>query len=504
MSKKYLKSILLLAMVTSLGSCDFEEKNTNPNNSTFIEPGSLLTYTQLNTCTDGNTKNMQVGTCMMLVQQTATLNSSEASAGDKYYMMNAPANSYFLDYYGSTIKNWREMEKQASSDAKYQNILGVAKIWGAYLFQRMTDLYGNVPYSEAGLGFYEQVYKPKYDTQESIYNDMIEQVKAGLALLNPEKPAISGDIFYNGDLNKWKKFGNSLLLRIGMRLSKVNPSLAASTAKIAIEGGIMDSAEDLCLIKHIAGGRDYDKNPLSLRFQKDNYIGNDVVKISKTFIDYLKKTNDPRISVYCSLKDGDNDPAKQIGLPNGYDTNSIPSYPGYLGKENYSNFNTNLILTMNAPTLFLMPSESKLLHAEAALREWTSGNPNALFQEAVRLSMREQKVAYGITIPDSEIDAFLAQNLFEKANSTEDKLEVLGEQYWVTTFMNGFESYANWRRCGYPKLTPTNYAGNESNGQIPRRLPYAMDEYTINKANVEAAIQQQGVDNVNTRIWWDK
>ena len=76
-------------------------------------------------------------------------------------------------------------------------------------------------------------------------------------------------------------------------------------------------------------------------------------------------------------------------------------------------------------------------------------------------------------------------------------------RYWVTTFMNGYESYANWRRCGYPKLTPTHYAGNESNGQIPRRLPYAIDEYTINKANVEQAVQQQGADNLNTRIWWD-
>lgn len=99
----------------------------------------------------------------------------------------------------------------------------------------MTDLYGNVPYTEAGYGFRQNIYKPKYDTQESIYADLIDQVKEGISLLNADKPAIEGDLFYNGDIDQWKKFGNSLLLRLGMRLSKVKPELAAATAKAAIE-----------------------------------------------------------------------------------------------------------------------------------------------------------------------------------------------------------------------------------------------------------------------------
>ena len=504
MLNKYIRMALVLSVAALGTACDFEEKNIDPNNSTFIEPGPLLTYTQLNTSVDGNAKNMQIGTCMMLVQQTATLNSSEASAGDKYYMMKAPANSYFLDFYGMAIKNWREMEHQAAQNEKYQNMQAVAKIWGAYLFQRMTDLYGNVPYTEAGQGYYEQIFKPKYDTQESIYKDLVEQVRAGIAMLSAEKPAIQGDLFFNGDIAKWKKFGNSMLLHLGMRMCKVEPELAKSIAQEAIKGGIMNEVGDICMVRHIAGGRDYDKNQVALRFQKDNYVGNDVVKISETFMKYLKETNDPRLVVFCSLKDGNADPAVQKGLPNGYDNNTIASYPGYVGKELYSNFNTNLILKDDAPTLLMMPSESKLLHAEAVVRGWVSGDATALFNEAVRLSMAEQAAAYKTTIPAEAIDAYVAQDLMGKAQTTEQKLEVLGNQYWVVTFMNGYESYANWRRCGYPKLTPTNYAGNESNGQIPRRLPYAIDEYTINKANVEAAVAQQGADNVNTRIWWDK
>lgn len=159
---------------------------------------------------------------MMMVQQTASLESTEAGVGDKYYMMQAPSTSYFLDFYSTAIKNWREMEYQAAQKPEYQNMQAVAKIWGAFLFQRMTDLYGNVPYTEAGYGFRQNIYKPKYDTQESIYADLIDQVKEGISLLNADKPAIEGDLFYNGDIDQWKKFGNSLLLRLGMRLSKVN------------------------------------------------------------------------------------------------------------------------------------------------------------------------------------------------------------------------------------------------------------------------------------------
>lgn len=504
MLAKYLITTLTCAACILLTACNFEDKNTNPNESTFIKPGPLLTYTQLNTSIDGHTKNMQIGCCMMMVQQTASLESTEAGVGDKYYMMQAPATSYFLDFYSTAIKNWREMEYQASQKPEYQNMLAVAKIWGAFLFQRMTDLYGNVPYSEAGYAFHQNIYKPKYDSQESIYTDMIEQVKEGISLLSTEKPGIEGDLFYNGDISQWKKFGNSLLLRIGMRLSKVNPELAGTTAKAAIDGGIMNEAKDMCRVRHIAGGRDDDKNPVTLRFQKDNYIGQDKVKISRTFMNHLKDTQDPRISVFCSLKDGNSNPELQKGLPNGYDKNTISTCPDYTGKiEEYSNFNTQIILREDAPTLLLMPSESKLLQAEAALRQWIQGDPNELYKEAVRLSMQEQKEAYGVSIPEEQINAYLAQNLFENAATQEEKLEVLGKEYWVTTFMNGYESYANWRRCGYPRLVPTQYLGNESNGQIPRRLTYATDEYTINRANVEKAIQQQGPDNMNTRIWWD-
>lgn len=504
MSINLIKHLAIVLSVGLFSACDFEEKNVDPNSNTSIEPGPLLTFTQLNTTTSGQVKNIQVGTCMMLVQQTASLNTTE-SPGDKYYQMNSSANSLFLDTYSISIKNWREMVIRAEKEPKYENTLGVGKIWGAYLFQRITDLFGNVPYSQAGMGYYGQIFKPAYDNQEAIYMTMVEEVKIGISLLDKNKPAISGDVFYDGDIEKWKRFGNSMLLRLGMRMVKANPEKAQEIVRDAIAGGIMGQITDGCIVKHIDGGRDALKNPLSYRYQIDETIKNDVVKISTTFMNYLKNTNDPRIVVYCSLKDGNNDPAKQFGLPNGYDNQTISEAgEAFVGLENSSNFNVNTILKMSAPTIFLLASESKLLHAEAVLRGWVSGDASALFDEAVTMSMKEQEYLYGSVVPDADIEAYLAQGLYQNAGNFDDKLRVLAEQYWVVTFMNGYESYANWRRTGYPVLIPTHYAGNQSNGEIPRRLPYAADEYTINRKNVEAAVAQQGADNVNTRIWWDK
>jgi len=503
MLSKIIKSIALFTLTVVVCSCDFAELNVDPNNPTSIEPGPLLTYTQMNTTNGGNAKNIQIGSCMMMVQQTATLKLD--MPGDKYYQMGSYSNSMFIDNYNSLIKNWRELEIRASSDVKYENTLGVAKIWGSYLFQRLTDLYGNIPYSEAGLGYHAQIYTPKYDNQEDIYKSMIQEVKNGIDLLDAGKPQVEGDLFYGGDIDKWKKFGGSLLLRLGMRLTNVDANLAKETVNAALQNGIMEDSGDMCMLVHEDGAKNAFKNPLSLRFLDDKFVENDAIKISKTFMDHLKKTNDPRMLVYCSLKDGDNSPEKQIGLPNGYDTNTIASVgDAFVGLENTSNFNTNTILRMDAPTLFLLPSESKLLLAEAALRNWINGDAATYFKDAVICSMKEQEIAYNTSISDEKIQAYLAQDLFGKASNMEEKLEVIGEQFWVVTFMNGYESYANWRRTGYPKLTPTNYAGNQSNGQIPRRLPYAIDEYTINKANVEAAVHQQGADEVTTRIWWDK
>ncbi|MCC8155090.1 MAG: SusD/RagB family nutrient-binding outer membrane lipoprotein [Tannerellaceae bacterium] len=503
--KNRLKNISVFFLCSLLFACEYEEINRDPNNSTSIEPGPLLTYVQLylNPTTGGVSKNIQVGTCMMIVQQTATL-QRETMPGDKYYPSES-SGTMFNDNYGMVIKNLAELKVTASEDEKYENTLAVAHIWGAYLFNRLTDLFGDIPYTDAGMGYYEQNYYPAYDSQQSIYAGLINDIKTGLNLLDTSKPGIEGDIIYNGDISKWKKFGNSMLLRLGMRMSKVDAELAKKTVTEALQGGVMSGQEDMTMINPLEG-ESRTENQVTTRFIMDNFIELGQIKISKTFMDHLKQTHDPRLTVFCSLPDGDTDPDKQRGLPNGYDFDSITEVePDYSDHNVYSNFNTNTILQRSAPTIFMSSAETELLQAEAVVRGWISGNANTHYENAVRNSMKEQAVyGAGGIISDEAIDNYLSQNLFANAQTTEDKLNVIGTEFWVATFMNGYESYANWRRLGYPVLTPTNFAGSPNRGKIPRRLIYPTKEYTINKANIEQAIQRQGADDLNTRMWWDK
>ncbi len=500
-----LKMLSVFFLCSLFVACDFEEINRDPNNSTTIEPGPLLTYCQitLNPTTGGISKNIQVGTCMMIVQQTSTL-QRETMLGDKYYEGES-SGTMFNDNYSEVIKNLAELKIQAGEEEKYSNTLAVAHIWGAYLFQRLTDLFGDLPYTEAGMGYYEQNYYPVYDSQEKIYAGLINDIKTGLTLLDNNKPAIEGDVIYNGDIAKWKKFGNSMLLRIGMRMAKVAPELARQTVTEAISGGLMTGPEDMAMISHIEG-ETRTENPLTNRFIMDSFIELGTIKISKTFIDHLKATGDPRLPVYCSLPDGDTDWDKQRGLPNGYDFSTITEVePDYSDHSVYSNFNTSTILQRSAPTLFMSSAEVELLQAEAIVRGWINGDANSHYEQAVRNSMKEQAVyGAGGMIGDEAIAAYIDQQLFAKAQSTEEKLNVIGTEFWVATFMNGYESYANWRRLGYPVLTPTNFAGSPYRGQFPRRVTYPSKEYSINKKHIDEAIQRQGADNLTTRIWWDK
>lgn len=499
-----IKKSIGLMLISTLFACDFDEKNINPNSSSTIEPGPLLTYVQLNTTNPSLCKRTQVGYCMMLVQQTASLEREEM-AGDKYYETET-LGEFFTITYTIGIKNVEELLKRTREDEIFSNTHAVAKIWKAFLYHRLTDLYGDIPYNEAGRGYESQLFYPRYDTQQAIYTAMIDEIEGGLSLLDDKKPPIvSGDIIYNGNITQWRKFANSLLLRMGMRLEKADPDLAKEVVKRAIERGVMTSPEDICMIQHVAG-RTSTENPLGYIFQSHGLVASGMVKIGKTFMAHLQRTNDPRMSVYCALADGNIAIDKQKGLPNGYDIMTIrKGEPGYTSLADYSTFNPATILQLDAPTIHLTHAETELLHAEAILKGWVGGNAAAHYEEAVRSSMKQQAV-YGESgiISNEAIEAYLSQQLFDKAKTITAKLGILGHEFWVASFMNGYESYANWRRTGYPRLFPVNYSVSPNKGSILRRFKYPISEYSINKANVEEVLSRQGADKMSTPVWWDK
>jgi len=247
-------------------------------------------------------------------------------------------------------------------------------------------------------------------------------------------------------------------------------------------------------------------------------IGNDpdAYRLSETFVNFLKGTGDPRLSylgTVCSNPNdgtelGDTTFADQLGQPNGYDAPGsgsaydLTTAANWPGNQNlYSVVNRYTFSRLTAPTFFLTYGETQLLLAEAAERGWVTGASAATyFTNGVTGAMQQLGAQAGAGPSQASITAYLTANPYNAA----DALEQINDQYWVASFMDENESFANWRRSNFPTLTPVNYPGNVTNGTIPRRFTYPQGEATTNTTNYDAAVSDlSNGDKMTSRVWWD-
>jgi hypothetical protein len=255
----------------------------------------------------------------------------------------------------------------------------------------------------------------------------------------------------------------------------------------------------------------------------NNYIAQHLAAREKTnfylaapFVNYLKSTNDPRLAViavrYVGAKGGpeqvasraSTDPAVQVGMPMGYDNitiNSVLQQNGVASLWDFSQVNLNTVLKIDAPEFFVTYAQTQLLLAEAVVRGWATGDAAALFANGVRGHL-EQMALYDAkaAIPESAIQAYLQAHPLDMGKA----IEQINTQYWVASFLNGPELFANFRRSGYPALSKNPYPASEIQGDFIRRMPYPDSETIVNQANVNEAISRQGPNNLDTRVWWDK
>lgn len=491
------KSIYILLFTLILGACDegFEELNVNPTKPVQVDVANKLTAAQLFTSSeryDNWRANLIYSSTMM--QHFAT--TAGYWSGDKYTWNKGYASSLIDRYYGNAVKTVEDMLVQLDEEGAPEEMKAITRILRVFIFHRLTDLYGDVPYSEAGKAVISGIFKPAYDRQSDIYADMLKELEESAAVLGPGTSAFgAADIMYQGDMDKWRKFANSMMLRLGLRLIKVDAAAAQSWATKAIAGGVMESNADIAFVPHTAGPEGINKNGNGEVFTAD---GN--MRMSDTFINFLQ--GDPRLPILAARRsDGSTDPADLIGLPNGLDSNTLMELTGEENTDNYAEPNRNIITGEDAPMFFQTYAEVEFMLAEAAVR-WglAGGNPEPHYNAGVRAAMKMLEL-YGPAafIDDADIDAYLLANPFDPANA----LEQINTQYWAATFLNEYESFANWRRTGFPTLVPVNYPGNETNGTIPRRLTYSEGEQSNNTENYNAAIAAQGPDVLTTRVWWD-
>jgi hypothetical protein len=388
--------------------------------------------------------------------------------------------------------------------------MNMARILQANAFMVLTDTYGDIPYEQAGAGFTDNTFFAAYDAQQDIYPKIIQELKDASAALSESAKKETADIMYGGDIGKWKRFGYSLLLRAGMRLSKVDAAMAQQTVQAAVAGGVITDNADNATVKHNDNYTQGIGNTLNSTEAANYYL-------AAPFVDYLKQTADPRLPAIAVRYKGatsgvDQTPAvattalaEQFGMPIGKDNLTAQDTAVKAGLAHfydYSQVDRTRMAKRAAPVFLVTAAQTDLLLAEARFRDWiTTGTVEEYYEAGVRAHM-EQLASYdpGSAVAGQDIEAYLQANPFDAANA----LEQINTQYWIASFLNGPEAWANFRRSGYPELTPNPYPGSEVPGGFIRRLTYPNSEISVNKPNLDAAVTRMGADNLATRVWWDK
>ncbi len=508
---KKIRFIISLCVLLGLASsCDkgFNELNVNPTAATALNPVFLFN----NAIVSASYPNSILIFEHSIVQYMYSPNSGVLAGGNYNADNRGPSGqngAIWRQYYQNVVRYLIAVMEQTKADANRANLYNMARIWRAYAFMVLTDTYGDVPYSEAGLGFLGGNTTPKYDTQESIYNDLIKELTEASTALDAAKPTEAGEVYYGGNIPRWKRFANSLLLRAGMRLAKVNPTLAQSIAQRAIAAGLLQSNADNGAIKNDAQYQSPVGSLLNSTEAANFYL-------TKYFIDLLKSTADPRLASiavrYVGAKSGpeqtaaraDRTTATQIGMPLGFDNGTViaqATKDGLASFYDYSQLDRTRMAKLTAPNFQVTYAQTQLLLAEAAVRGWTTGNAADFYNAGVTAHMQQlADFDAASAVPAASITAYLTANPYAAARG----LEQINTQYYIASLMNGPEAFANFRRSGFPRLTPNPYPGRETKGSFINRLTYPDNELAVNRAKIDEAIARQGADNLDTRVWWDK
>jgi hypothetical protein len=491
--KKYmnLKLVFLSLGLFLLNACDkdFEELNTNPNVPNAVTPDLLLPNIIRSTVNEVMGTSWGIGN--IVTQQTAKIqfvNEDRYQWGEQNGIWN------------TMYTNLRDVQNvyTIAERTGQSNYMGIALVMKSWMMSLVTDAYGDVPYTEATQGK-TGVYFPKYDTQESIYAGILADLQRANELLGSTPETVRGDILYEGKTDKWKKLANSLRLRYLMRISNKRnvgadmQAILGNPAANPVFAGNDDNAALLYLPTV--------PNQFPLYTSRIGSVNE--FRLSKTMADKLQEYNDPRIRVFARptpASAGTANP-QYVGVPNGLDDNAALQYNGganfmsRIGSAYYiDGFGTPSQNDREiARGIIMTYAELQFILAEAAQRGLIStGAAKSYYENGIKASFN----FYKLEVPAG----YLEQP--GVAFSSAIALQQIGTQKWIALFYSGLEAWFDWRRTGFPALTPG--PANVNGDQIPVRFIYPGFEFSLNKENVEAAVARQGANDINTKVWWDQ
>lgn len=422
--------------------------------------------------------------------------------GSKFKKNDDYAHAFWRRAYSLQLKNAADIIEKTNGDAGQANVNAMAKIMRVMIGQRLTDLYGDVPYSEAGQGYSQGIVTPKYDKQEDIYMSFYTDLEESYHQLNANGGTVTGDFYYGGDVAKWRKLANTLRLRVAMRISEVNPTEAEKQVKIAVANGVFESNADNCVMKHLDIDFNGDINDFRGNGLAQAFVGNaDADHFSSLLIDFLRDNNDPRLTMIATPKTssefwGPVQPGEDlyVGIVPGTFQWDHP------GGSNASSGIQSYLKQNNTPFLLVSYSETQLLLAEAAYRGWIPGTAANFYKNGVEAGIKQLELYGAPAATAGVINSYLAA----KPLIAGKEMEQISTQLWVTYLFNSIEAYSNWRRTGFPVLVPITASDSETGGVTPTRLYYPNDELQKNEANYLEALDRMGGENSwLNKVWWD-
>ena len=497
--KKIIIAAVLACSVNFFAACtkDFEKLNTPPTSVTVIDPGLILSKVQKDGAfAEGyEYPNNQFGSWIqqwgggVLISSSRYIEQADNNTWDAHYTLIRNI---------SQIRN--EILKGQESDPAGRTKLAIAKIVEIAVWQRLTDLFGDVPYSQTALGPGAVNSKPAFDTQESIYKSLIADIDAAMGQLNVSDASYgSADFYYKGDVTKWKRYANSLKLRLGMRIRYADAALAQKTVSEAMSQPLLLSNADNATVPTYNNATNDNVHPVLNHFLAGSP---DLKYLADAFVNKLVSTNDPRVPKLIqptvnSVKAG-NPAYRGIGVALTDDL--LKS----IIRDDYSTASTvaffNKAYSPAIPCMAMSFSDVSFYKAEAALEGWgaTPAQAETFYQDGVKAALAQDP--YNITTVPANYTAQLSLAGLTK----EQILEKIGTQKWIQLFGRSYEAFIEWRRMGYPVLAPGPNAGS-TNGTIPRRTLYSSREALLNTDNYKAAAARMAKgDTYTSKVWWDK
>lgn len=531
---KYIVGVLALSLFTA---CDFQKVNTNefellPEEGLMdgISIGGPITAMQkcvfpVGTQADGTSVANRYQTAYNLAADCwsgyfGQNNNWGGPNNLNYFLKDGWVASSYTESYSTVVPLWQDLK--GKTETQFPEVFALAQILKISAWHKATDMFGPIPYKEAGKG----LITVPYDSQEEVYKSMFKELSDAIEVLTKyadngnSKLLPNADAVYAGDVHKWVVYANSLMLRLAMRVYYADAALSKQYALQAVNHsyGVMKTKDDEAKMER--GASLEFKNNLDVLINQYNEC-----RMGSSMLAYLGGYQDPRLPKYFNTSTVSQAVTvgtygKYSGVPTGHDVSSNDAFRD----------SSRPAITSTTPTYWMRASEVYFLLAEAALHGFAvGGTAESLYEKGIEMSFEENGIAssevadymssglkpsaysFHLTNPGVNVDVPVVTEATTAWSGTdEEKLEKIMIQKWIALYPNGQEAWTEYRRTGYPKLHSaiSNYSNGEVDSEVGiRRMRFPTNKSTSAEdiANLESArkLLRGGLDKAGTRLWWD-